>query len=514
MRPKLSFATFGPPRHAQKRPADGKTPHAPVRRPRAVYFPAMSTETASPLWRPVWPRLATGLRESQRMRLATMTRLRWMSVAGQAAACVFVAWGLWFPYPVGACLGLIALSASLNLFLSQRFAKTHRLSSRRAALVLAFDIVQPASLMFLTGGIANPFAIFLIMPAIVAAATQPPATVVALSGLAIALASVLAFVHLPVPWAPGTELALPALYVGGMWFAIVTSIAFATFYVYRVAAESRALADALTATELALQREQHLSALDGLAAAAAHELGTPLATIALVAREMERAVPADDPAHDDVQLLVTQSARCREILARLASLSSSSEEHMARLPLSSLVDQVVAPHLGFGVDVEARIAGREGEEPILRRNAGIVYGLGNIVENAVDFARARVAIETQWDDRTIRILVRDDGRGFSADALSRIGDPYMSRRERREAGSGGNLGLGLFIAKTLLERSGARLSFRNTGRSGGAEVEIEWPRDAFPSLEATGVSMEHPAVETGRHREDDLSDWNGALPER
>jgi two-component system sensor histidine kinase RegB len=259
---------------------------------------------------------------------------------------------------------------------------------------------------------------------------------------------------------------------------VVSSIAFTAVYAWRVAEEARLLANALAATELVLQREQHLWALDGLAAAAAHELGTPLATIALVAKEMELALGGDSRFGEDVTLLRSQSERCREILKRLTSLSSEGEQHLARLPLSSLVEEVTAPHRDFGIEIDLRAGRNEGPEPVGRRNAGILYGLGNLVENAVDFARSRVIVEPHWDDDSVRLAIRDDGPGFPPEIIDRIGEPYMSTRQ--EAGTAGGLGLGVFIAKTLLERSGATLSFRNGGAAGeGAVVEIEWPREAF-----------------------------------
>ncbi len=464
----------------------------------------MSSLASRPSWSFAFQRLAPPVRESQRMRAATLVRLRWVSVAGQIAACVFVAWGLWFPYPVVACLALIALSAALNVALTLRFRHSHRLSSRAAALVLLFDVLQPTGLMFLTGGLSNPFALFLILPAIVAAATQPATTVVGLSLVAIASATLLLFAHLPLPWIPGHTLDLPGLYLGGLWFSVVTTIVFATVYVYRVAAEARAVSDALGATELVLQREQHLSALDGLAAAAAHELGTPLATISLVAKEMGRACPPGDPMREDIDLLIAQSERCRDILRRLSSLPSSSEEHMAQLSLGALVDEAVSPHQGMGIVIDTAIRERQGEEPILRRNAGISYGLGNIVENAVDFAGRRVLVETRWSAHDVRVTVLDDGPGFSPESLARIGDPYLSRRERPTRSSGGGLGLGLFIAKTLLERSGATIVFSNAtqGTLSGAKVEIVWPRSVLAL----------PSIARPRAGRDEAMDGASALP--
>ncbi len=423
-------------------------------------------------------------REGQRVRLATLVRLRWLSIAGQAAACVFVAWGLWYPYPVWACFALIGVSVLLNLFLSTRYRKAERLSERHTALILVFDVVQPTGLLFLTGGIQNPFAVFLVVPAMIAAATQPARISVGIGVLAVLCATLLAFLHHPIPWPAGHSLALPFPYLGGMWFALTTTLVFSTFYIYRVAAEARALSDALAATELMLQREQHLSALDGLAAAAAHELGTPLATISLVAKEMGRAAPADHGFREDIDLLISQTERCRAILGQLASLSSVSEEHLAKLTLSSLVEEAVAPHRDFGVDIRVRVLEASGPEPVLRRNAGVIYGLGNLIENAVDFARSEVTVAMSWNETRIAIEISDDGTGFPPDVLARIGDPYMSMRDEERRQSGGGLGLGLFIAKTLIERSGARIRFDNgqSDHATGARVVLSWPAESFGRL--------------------------------
>ena len=269
----------------------------------------------------------------------------------------------------------------------------------------------------------------------------------------------------------------PLLLVAGMWIAIVSTSAFAAFYAFRVSAEAGELADALVATEFALQREQHLSALDGLAAAAAHELGTPLATITLVAREMEKALGQDERYGEDVQLLRTQSERCREIMRQLTTLTSTEEEHMRRLPLSSLVEEVIAPHREFGVDIVVTRSNKD-DDPVGHRNAGIVYGLGNLVENAVDFAKSTVSLSVDSSDDAVSLTISDDGPGFAPDVLPRIGDPFVTRRSRNAQQSAGGLGLGLFIAKTLLERSGATLNFSNV-ESGGARVEVSWPRNAM-----------------------------------
>ena len=416
--------------------------------------------------------------QSHRLRLNTLIKLRWLAIIGQSAAVLFVAYWLEFPLPVSICFALIALSAWLNLFLAFRYPAAHRLRPFAALGIMIFDAIQLAGLLFLTGGLTNPFSLLMTVPVVISATSLPLRMTILLGALVVSMATALVFYHLPLPWFPGVELPMPFVYVSGVWVAVVSSIAFTGIYAWRVAEEARMLANALAATELVLQREQHLSALDGLAAAAAHELGTPLATIVLVAKEMQHELVDDPRWHEDVTLLRTQSERCRDILKRLTSLSTESEEHLAQLPLTSLIEEVIAPHRDFGISIKLEPGERSGPEPVGRRNPGVIYGLGNLVENAVDFARESVTVRWRWNESNVALDVTDDGPGFPPEIIDRIGEPYMSTRQGSEPGGG--LGLGLFIAKTLLERSGATLSFRNAMEPGkGAMVQVFWPREVF-----------------------------------
>lgn len=426
---------------------------------------------------------------SRRIRLQTLVRLRWLAVAGQTITVLVVGLILRFPLPIGEAAALVGALAVANLLLAGWFPATHRLGPRSALALLAFDLLQMAALLFITGGLANPFAPLICVPVIIAFASQPLRHSLALIVFALICTTVLSFSPYPLPWYAGDPLRIQPVMQLGIWCAIASMMMFAAFYAYRVSHEATLLGDALAATELVLEREKHLSQLDGLAAAAAHELGTPLATISVVAKEMERELDDDDRFRDDVQLLRSQSERCRDILRRLTSLSAESEEHMRRLPLSSLIEEVMAPHRQFGIELELiEKAGRAGE-PIGNRNAAILYGLGNLIENAVDYAKAKVTVTVEHDAERVAITIEDDGIGYAPDILSRIGEPYMTKRPREDERAGG-LGLGLFIAKTLLERSGASIRFgnrsdgRSTGRA-GARIEIEWPRRV---MEAAAVA--------------------------
>jgi two-component system, sensor histidine kinase RegB len=428
------------------------------------------------------------------LRLDTLVRLRWLAVAGQALTIIGVHFGLGFPLPIWPALGIVGLTALTNIALRARKPRPPRLDERLAALILGFDIVQLALLLYFTGGLANPFSVLFLAPVLISATALSPRTTFVLGILAVTLATALGFFHQPLPWYPQFAYVPPALFTLGMWASVVVSVAFIGGYALAVAKETRQLSDAIAETELVLAREQHLSALDGLAAAAAHELGTPLATIAIVVRELERDLPPDSPHRDDIGLLREQSERCRSILRTLTSLGSG-DTLFDRMPLSHLLEEVVTPHQPFGVTIKVDLPANRDGEPVVARNPAILYGLGNIVENAVDFANDAVTVTASWIGNEVSIVVTDDGPGFASEVINRIGEPYVTMRRRRgdQGAAPGGLGLGFFIAKTLLERTGANLSLQNRAfPQTGAIVRVEWPRAALefnPSSE--GVTTGH-----------------------
>ena len=415
------------------------------------------------------------------VRLDTILRLRWLAVLGQLAAIFIVVQGLEFDVEVLPCLAIIGLSAVLNLALQIGFNPMQRLEPASAAALLAFNIIELAGLLFFTGGLENPFSFLFLAPVLISATALPIRLTIALGVLAIACASVLVYWHLPLPWDADEPLDLPPIYLFGVWLSIVVAIGVTSLYAFQVTEEARKLSDALAATELVLTREQHLTQLDGLAAAAAHELGTPLSTIFLISRELERAVPDESPFAGDLKTLREQAQRCRDILAKITQLSSTGAP-FDRMPLSTLIEETVAPHRDFGVDIRVRIAVAGTSEPVGTRNPAILYGVGNILENAVDFARAAVEVNAWWNTETVEIVISDDGPGIAPDLLKRIGEPYLSRRPGADEAQTERhgLGLGVFIARTLLERTGARVSFANrVFPDHGAVVQISWPRARF-----------------------------------
>src|ERR1700736_1328846 len=325
------------------------------------------------------------------VRLDTLLRLRWLAGIGQTTSVLVVYLGLDFDLPIWACLAVIGLTAWLNVALRLRFRMTQRIEPDRAAWLLAFDIAELAILLFLTGGLAKTFAFLFFVPVLLSATALPPRLTLMLGGFAAACATVLIFVHYPLPWDADQPLELPPIYTMGVWLSLLLAIGFIGAYAWQLTEEARQLADALAATDLVLARAQPLSQLTGRAAAAAHELGTPLSTITVIATEIEREMAPDSPHADDVKILREQAQRCRGILGKLTQLSASTEP-FDRLPLSALIEETVAPHRNFGVAIDVTLVPHEAPEPIGRRNPVILYGLGNVLENAVDFASRRVEV--------------------------------------------------------------------------------------------------------------------------
>jgi two-component system sensor histidine kinase RegB len=417
----------------------------------------------------------------ERLRLRTLIALRWLAIGGQMAALLIVRFALGFDFPLLQCLGLIGLSALVNLALVLSMPPQHVSPEWQAALQLTFDISQLGGMLYLTGGADNPFALLLIGPVILSAVTLHGRYTVMLAGLAATVSLLLAFIHQPLPGRPGQIFELPEFYRIGEGVAITLGIVLTAAYAWGSAAEAARMELALHEAETVLHREQRLSALGALAAAAAHELGTPLATIAVVAREMALSSP-EGPLREDAELLSSQAKRCREILHRLSQAPEADDAVHARLGLAQLLAESLEPHtLDDRVHMEWSVVGAPSTDPPeLIRHPELSHALTSLIDNAADFARSEVRLIGRYDDDHVVIEVRDDGPGFSPDIFAKLGEPYVTSRPAGEGSPSGHMGLGLgfFIAKTLLERTGAQLEFRND-RGGGAVVAIRWPRDAI-----------------------------------
>lgn len=436
-----------------------------------------------------------------RLRLRTLIFIRWIAVLGQVVAVAAVQAGLVFEVPLVPVAATIGALALLNLVTALRHRGAIWLRDSAARVYLACDLLQLLVLLGLTGGLQNPFSVLILAPVVVSAATLSRRSTVLLASLAVAGIAALAGLRLPLPWA-GAGLDLPQLYVAGILVSLILAVVFIAAYVSSLALEARRMADALGATQLALAREQRLSALGGLAAAAAHELGSPLATIAVVARELERELPetlsAEHPLREDAALLRSEAERCRRILAELANRPDEDEDTpYHRLPLSALVEAAAQPHAHSGIALRFAFQGRQDEQPSVPRLPELLHGLGTLLQNALQFARSEVTVGIAWDDAHARISIRDDGPGFDEAVLGELGEPYVSTGSRgrrsaaaanglgepgrslrpgrgRDAQSDAHMGLGIFIARNLLAHAGASVSFANHP-DGGAEVVIDLP---------------------------------------
>ena len=437
------------------------------------------------------------------IRLRTLTTLRWLAVLGQITAVLTVHFGFGFEVPLGLCLTTMAASVWLNIFTMLRFSPQRFLSDLETAFYIAFDILQLCALLFATGGLQNPFSVLILAPVTIAASVLPMRLTVFVGGLALGGLGLLTLGHMPLPWTIYGAFSIPKTYVIGVWTALSFSVVFFAVYAHRIAMEAARMRSALTATQMILSREERLSALGGLAAAAAHELGTPLATIQITAQEMaeelEAAMDKADGAaedisllRDDAHLLISQARRCRDILGRLSRRGDEGDVMHDRIRLDDVLKEAAGPFLdtfdGPQIIRTTRAtdhAGEVCEPPALLRRPEVIYGLRNFIENAAAFANTSVHLEALSTPDFIQITVRDDGPGFTADVLARLGEPYINPKPAplRNRGKSG-MGLGFFIAKTLLEHTGGTVVFDNinaaqsTGPQ-GAEVCVEWPLGAL-----------------------------------
>ncbi len=433
--------------------------------------------------------------ESNSVRLRTLIALRWTAIVGQIAAITVADRYFGLILPLGLCYLAVGAAIIANLISIFVFPQNKRLTETEALGTLLFDMSQLAFLIFVTGGLTNPFALLVLAPVTISASALQLRTTLVVGGAAIAYVTVAALLNVPMRNAGGAELSVPPLFRFGFWLSIVVGILFLGLYARRVATEIRAMADALLATQMALAREQKLTDLGGVVAAAAHELGTPLATIKLVSAELMEELADKPELLADAKLIREQADRCRDILHGMGR-AGKDDLQLRQAPLESVLREAAEPHaargkaLVFDVHPAFGIAGRQ---PIILRLPGVVHGLRNLIQNAVDFARSTVWIEAEWSAQAIVIRIIDNGDGFPLNVIGRIGDPFVRPRRsaqdlaRRPDYEG--MGLGLFIAKTLLERSGAELTFTNAAdpfltpeerpERCGAVVQAEWPIDAL-----------------------------------
>jgi two-component system, sensor histidine kinase RegB len=448
---------------------------------------------------------------SEWVRLRTLILLRWVAVIGQLTA-INVA-GFWFglKLPFFWCYAAVGAAVIANILSVVLFPENKRLQETEAVLTLLFDLAQLSFLIFLTGGLTNPFALLILAPVTISASALQLRSTLTLGSIAILLVTVTAFFHVPLVLANGVILQVPGLFAFGFWTSIVVGILFLGIYSRRIALEIRAMSDALLATQMALAREQKLTDLGGVVAAAAHELGTPLATIKLVSAELMAELKGQPDLLEDAKLIRDQADRCRDILRNMGR-AGKDDLHLRQGPLGSVLKEAAEPHIARGKTVHFGLQpgpGAPDRQPTVLRAPEIIHGLRNLIQNAVDFAHGQVWIDAEWTPQHVTVRIADDGEGYAPQLLGRIGEPFVRARraedEPEERPEYEGMGLGLFIAKTLLERSGAALMFANGSdpfldseqrpERSGAVVEVAWPirRIVAPADLATGENQRFTA---------------------
>lgn len=405
-----------------------------------------------------------------RIRIRTLVVIHWFALLGQFGTLIVVHFGFDLTLPLAPALLVVAMAAMMNLVVLVRYAPSARLDDVSAALYLGIDVALLSVLLYLTGGLENPFAVFLLAPVIVSASILSRASTAALCAVVILSATILALWHEPLPIGP--EYKAPDLFVFGQWAGLVVSTGFMATYVWKVAAEARTVQEALMASRMALAREQSLASMGALSAAVAHEMGTPLGTIRVAAREIARGRGPDDPYAEEIDQILLASDRCSNILAQLGrDPTDGGADPFDRMPLSTLVEAASAPHQEGPVAITLeRRAETDAPEPQVGRSPEIRHAVSTLVENASQFARHHVRVTTHWDETIASVTVEDDGPGFSPEILERLGEPYTSSRKVR----GGHMGLGIFIAQTLVSRTGGVMRFGNRPTERGARAVMSW----------------------------------------
>lgn len=402
-----------------------------------------------------------------------LVKIRWLALAGQLLACLIIHFGFGFTFSIEAALGVIVTSAFVNLAIDQRNRHVKRVDPFEVMVALSFDVLQLSALIYLTGGLLNPFFILLLAPIVVSAAILPLRATSFLVMLVVICASLLSVYHLPLPW-QDREFIVPQLFLFGILVALIISAIFIGFYTWYLANNTRELAQSLTRAQLSLASEREALALGRLATAAAHKLGSPLNTISLISHDLVGEVADDDPLLDDIQLLNREVERCRVILQELDRDANLPSDKIAfALPASEVIYSLTEVKIAEMVHpVSWQITGKEGtSEPVMHGRPELKYALETVLDNADGFAVSQVSCGMAWDDEKLTISISDDGPGFKQNIMNRFGQPFNSSRK----GQDGHRGLGLYLAMSLIENSGGEMFIYNAP-NGGGRVVIVIPR--------------------------------------
>ena len=415
------------------------------------------------------------LEENLNLDKKTLVILRWIAIIGQLAAINLVYFYLELKFPVLIAYSIISIGFITNLFLQFKF-KAIQLKDLYASVFLIYDLIQLTLLLYITGGISNPFSILMIVPTIVSSTFLSMGTTIILGFLTIIFLFLLTIFHYPLPGIHEHSITFPKLYLIGYFIAIIVGLVFLGYFGIRFSGESKRRSDAIIKLQQVIAKEYELESLGAQAAAAAHSLGTPLATISVVATELKKELGSNKEFSKDIDLLITQTKRCGEILKKISKKQIIEDQFFSKTKLEDLLNEIIVSFKETSSKQIFLITNYNKNNLNFQRSPELIYGLRNFIGNAVKFSKSIVEIVLISDSKKIQIKINDDGPGFQDDVKEIIGEPYIKSKSRQVSPNSGT-GLGTFLGKTLLERQSAYLDFSNDTKLGGASVIISWDVD-------------------------------------
>ena len=417
------------------------------------------------------------IKENLNLDKNTLTILRYIAIFGQFVAINIVYFYLELEFPINNSYLIIFFGLLTNLFLQFR-VKVNQLKDTYASFFLLYDLMQLSILLYLTGGILNPFSILLIIPTIVSSTFLSMGTTIILGVFTSFLLFILTYFYLPLPGMDTTIFSVPNFYKFGILTSILIGLIFLSYFGIRFSGETKKRSEALNKLQEVISKEYELESLGGQAAAAAHSLGTPLATISVVAKELKKEIGDNKEVSKDIDLLISQTKRCSEILKKISSKQIKEDSFLSSIKLEDLLEEIISSFNETSSKQIDLCTDSDNNKINIYRSPEIIYGLRNFVGNAVKFSKRGVKIDLKSNENKIEIEINDDGPGIPEDIIGKIGEPYIKSKSKALSANSG-LGLGTFLGKTLLERQGAKLLFRKNGELGGALVNISWSPRAF-----------------------------------
>tara|TARA_B100001093_G_scaffold424541_1_gene417743 strand:+ start:2478 stop:3764 length:1287 start_codon:yes stop_codon:yes gene_type:complete len=416
-------------------------------------------------------------KENLNLDKGTLTILRYFAIIGQFIAVNIVFFYLELKFPIIESYTIIGIGLITNIFLQFKI-RVNQLKDTYASLFLLYDLFQLSALLYLTGGILNPFSILMIIPTIVSSTFLSMGTTIILGVITSFLLFLLSYTYFPLPGLDSNVFDVPNFYKQGILISILIGLIFLSYFGIRFSGETKKRSEALNKLQEVISKEYELESLGGQAAAAAHSLGTPLATITVVAKELKKEIGENKEFSKDIDLLISQTKRCSEILKQISKKQIEEDIFLSSVKFEDLLEEIITSFKETSSKNIDLIVSDDLNKIDFQRTPEIIYGLRNFIGNAVKFSKSKVNINLKSDQNLIEIKINDDGPGIPEDIFEKIGEPYIKSRSQ-ELSSNSGLGLGTFLGKTLLERQNAKLLFRRHGELGGALVIISWSPLSF-----------------------------------